>query len=84
MDGTLGYGDATVLSGPQGTVTWVPQVGAVIERGQTVAEVDAEKVPLLYGTVPLWRPLSGAVAKGPDVRVLERTSRRWGTPRVSP
>ena len=78
VDGTLGYGDATVLSGPQGTVTWVPQVGAVIERGQTVAEVDAEKVPLLYGTVPLWRPLSGAVAKGPDIRVLEENLQALG------
>lgn len=78
VDGTLGYGDAVPLSGPQGTVTAVPEVGATIERGQTVVQVDGVQVPLFYGTVPLWRSLSGAVSKGPDIKVLEENLQALG------
>lgn len=78
VDGTLGYGDATPLSGPQGTLTAAPEVGAVIERGQTVVEVNGVKVPLFFGTVPLWRPLSAAVVKGPDIKVLEENLQALG------
>ncbi|HTF59063.1 MAG TPA: peptidoglycan-binding protein, partial [Actinomycetes bacterium] len=34
--------------------------------------VDAKPVPLLYGRLPAWRPLSVGVDDGPDVRQLER------------
>jgi hypothetical protein len=78
VDGTLGYGDAEPLGGPQGTVTATAPAGATIDRGQTVVEVNGVEVPLFFGTVPLWRPLSGAVAKGPDIAVLEENLRALG------
>lgn len=72
VTGTLGYGDSTPLSSPrQGTITALPAEGTVVERGQTIVEVDATPVPLLYGTVPLYRTLESGVDDGPDVRQLE-------------
>ena len=71
--GTLGYGDASkVASGRQGTITALPAEGAVVTRGQTLYRVDDQPVPLLYGRLPAWRPLSVGVEDGPDVRRLER------------
>ncbi len=69
--GTLSHGTATpVPVGAQGTVTWLPEPGAVIGRGQAVYEVDDRPVPLLFGATPAYRSLSpGAV--GGDVRQLE-------------
>ncbi len=71
LDGTLGYGEPSELSvGRSGTVTALPEAGAVIERGGSLAEVDGLPVSLLYGDKPLCRPLSVDV-EGPDVRILE-------------
>jgi len=56
---------------PATSVTWLPIVGAVIERGDTVYRVDQERVPLLYGSIPLYRTLSTG-SRGDDVRQLER------------
>ncbi|MGH9273240.1 MAG: peptidoglycan-binding protein [Acidimicrobiales bacterium] len=71
LDGTLGYGEPTDLAvSRNGTITALPEAGAVIERGGTLAEVDGLPVPLLYGDKPLWRPLQVDV-EGPDVRILE-------------
>jgi peptidoglycan hydrolase-like protein with peptidoglycan-binding domain len=73
VDGTLGYGDARkVVNGRQGTVTALPAEGAVVTRGQALYRVDDRPVPLLYGRLPAWRPLSVGVDDGPDVRQLER------------
>ena len=72
VDGTLGYGDESDLNTPRaGTVTRVPAVGAVVQRGETIVTIDAVAVPLLYGTEPLWRALAEGVDNGPDVRQLE-------------
>ena len=72
VDGTLGYGDTTAIgAGRAGTVTALPEVGGIIERGQSLLTVDDRKLPLFYGTVPLWRSLSAAVTDGPDVAQLE-------------
>jgi putative peptidoglycan binding protein/HlyD family secretion protein len=73
VDGTLGYGDARALAnGRQGTITALPDEGAVVTRGQALYRVDGKPVPLLYGRLPAWRPLSVGVEDGPDVRQLER------------
>jgi peptidoglycan hydrolase-like protein with peptidoglycan-binding domain len=73
VDGTLGYGDARkVVNGRQGTVTALPAEGAVVTRGRALYRVDDRPVPLLYGRLPAWRPLSVGVDDGPDVRQLER------------
>ncbi|MFH9075774.1 peptidoglycan-binding domain-containing protein [Streptomyces alboflavus] len=58
-------------SGSEGTLTWLPDEGEVLERGDAVYAVDEKKVPLLYGSTPLYRTL-GAGAEGNDVRLLEK------------
>lgn len=69
--GELGYAGTYRLVGQRvGTVTAVPTVGQVIDRGQQVLAVDQRPVPLLFGDVPLYRPLSEG-AEGADVRMLE-------------
>jgi hypothetical protein len=72
LDGTLGYGDTSQLAlSAQGTVTWLPPEGSVVDRGQSVAEVDDRVVPLLFGDRPLWRELGSGVEDGPDVELVE-------------
>ena len=71
MEGTLGYGAARpVTGGGAGIVTWLPQPGAVIRRGHQLYRVDDRPVPLFYGGIPLYRPLTKANTTGRDVRVL--------------
>lgn len=72
VDGTLGYAATyTVTAAGQGRLTWLPAVGAVIRRGQRMYGVDGHKVPLLYGSTPLWRELKNGMTDGRDVRELE-------------
>jgi hypothetical protein len=80
VDGDLGYGDLSAVQVPPGgggMITWLPDVGDVIERGGTVYRLDQEKVPLLYGSIPLYRTLS-AGSEGGDVKQLERNLRALG------
>ena len=74
VKGDLGYGDLYAVQAPpggRGMVTWLPDEGDVVERGDTVYRLDQEKVPLLYGSIPLYRTLSAGSA-GADVKQLER------------
>ncbi len=74
MDGTLGYsGQLSVLGHLQGTVTALPAVGTVIERGQSLYSVENRPVLLLYGDLPAWRSLVAGMSAGPDVRQLEQS-----------
>jgi len=71
-DGTLGYGDAKQISlGGGGTITALPAVGSVVDRGQTIAEVDGRPVPLFFGDRPLWRALGDGAVDGPDIEEIE-------------
>jgi putative peptidoglycan binding protein len=75
FNGTLGYADTyqvTASGTARGTVTWLPQQGQVITRGQQVFGVDGHPVDLFYGPVPLWRTLEVGVSDGPDVLEVER------------
>jgi len=73
VQGTLGYGDTRAVANQrQGTITWLPEEGAVIRRGQALYRVDGRPVQLFYGRLPAWRELSVGVDDGPDVRQLER------------
>ncbi|MFI6299656.1 peptidoglycan-binding protein [Nonomuraea sp. NPDC050790] len=78
VDGSLGYGStADVAARGQGTVTWLPKEGATITRGRSVYSVDADRVPLLYGSMPLYRTLQDGV-EGMDVELLERNLAKLG------
>jgi peptidoglycan hydrolase-like protein with peptidoglycan-binding domain len=73
VQGTLGYGDARAVTNQrQGTITWLPEEGAVVRRGQALYRVDGKPVQLLYGRLPAWRELAVGVDDGADVRQLER------------
>ena len=72
VDGTLGYSGALSVVGQlQGTVTALPAVGTVIERGQSLYSVENRPVLLLYGDLPAWRRMATGMSDGPDVRQLE-------------
>jgi multidrug efflux system membrane fusion protein len=71
VDGALGYGDPTALRGAGGgTVTWLAAAGSTVKRGRPLYRVDDEPVVLLYGKLPLYRPLSSGV-EGKDVKQFE-------------
>jgi hypothetical protein len=77
VGGTLGYaGDYTVLGQAQGTITWLPGVGQVIQEGQVLYRVDEKPVVLLYGSTPAYRALAAgsqaADVTGADVRQLNQ------------
>jgi peptidoglycan hydrolase-like protein with peptidoglycan-binding domain len=73
VSGTLGYGETrTVANRRQGTITGLPEEGAVLRRGQAAYRVDGKPVPLLYGRLPAWRDLGVGVDDGADVRQLEQ------------
>ena len=70
--GTLGYGDARPLAlGAPGTITALPALGTIVDRGAQLAEVDGQPVVLFFGDRPMWRALGEGVADGPDVEQLE-------------
>ncbi|MDE3069930.1 MAG: peptidoglycan-binding protein [Acidobacteriota bacterium] len=51
------------------TITSLPALGAVIQEGQILYEVQGEPVALLYGQVPAYRTLSNGMS-GKDVEEL--------------
>ncbi|MGW7520726.1 peptidoglycan-binding protein [Streptomyces sp. NPDC054796] len=87
VDGSLGFGEAEKVrdasgggSGSSGSksagsgagvITWLPDDGDVLERGDTVYSVDEKETPLLYGSTPLYRELTVG-SEGNDVEMLER------------
>ena len=76
--GTLGYADTRQLTaGGGGTVTWLPEEGSVVTRGEALYRVNGKPVPLLYGSLPLWRTIGPGV-EGGDVKQLEQNLRALG------
>jgi peptidoglycan hydrolase-like protein with peptidoglycan-binding domain len=70
--GQLGYtGNFQLVGQRPGTITALPRVGQVIDRGQPVYAVDQRPIPLLMGEVPLFRMLTSGTS-GEDVRQLEQ------------
>lgn len=69
--GTIGYGPSRpITAGREATLTDLPVTGDVLERGEPVYEVDAQPVPLFYGDIPLYRPITQDI-EGDDVRMVE-------------
>jgi len=73
VGGTLGFAGEYLIvpAGPPGLLTAVPPLGTVVQRGQTLYEVDGRPVRLLYGDRPAWRDLAIGQPPGADVRQLE-------------
>jgi hypothetical protein len=79
MSGTIGYGAARPLSGHRAaTVTWLPAAGAKIKRGKALYRADDLPVPLFYGAMPLYRPITGEGLVGRDVRIIAVNLRALG------
>lgn len=58
-------------------LTALPGEGDTVSRGESVYSVDDRKVPLLYGSIPLYRTLR-AGSEGKDVAMLERNLAELG------
>jgi peptidoglycan hydrolase-like protein with peptidoglycan-binding domain len=79
LSGSLGYEDQrNVPATRSGTVTWMAAEGSTKERGQILYRVDNSPTYLMYGSVPVYRPLNSSVGNGPDVRQLEANLRALG------
>lgn len=76
--GTLSYGPVTPLTGKaDGTITWLPQPGAVIKPGDPLYKIDNDPVQLFTGKLPPYRTLSEGDS-GADVKQLEKNLKALG------
>ncbi|WP_187281550.1 peptidoglycan-binding protein [Nonomuraea sp. C10] len=71
-------GERIVRGHKAGTVTAVAAPGRTLRQGQVLYRVDREPVVLMYGRLPLYRPLHQGVKDGPDVRQLETALKALG------
>jgi hypothetical protein len=72
LTGTLGFGEQTEVSlNGEGTITALPALGTIVDRGQTLVEVDGLAIPLWFGDRPLWRPLDVNATDGADIQEVE-------------
>jgi len=72
FDGALGYGDQFALPGQaSGTVSLVPDKGAVLHPGDMLYKVNEEPTYWARGDVPMYRELSSG-SEGTDVEQLQR------------
>ena len=79
LSGKLGYAGAyQVQATGAGVVTKLPPVGRRIRRGDAAYEIDGTKVPLMYGTRPVWRAFEVGMTDGADVRQLESNLKALG------
>lgn len=79
LNGSLGYGVATTFTGRnEGTVTWLPSVGDVIQQGQRLYGVDADPVVLFIGDLPLYRTIDEDSEPGPDIAEVNANLRDLG------
>ncbi|WP_329384106.1 peptidoglycan-binding protein [Streptomyces sp. NBC_01351] len=78
VEGTLGFAQERKLnaSGP-GVLTWIAGEGSAVERDGKLYEVNGRAVRLMYGAVPMYRPLK-AGDKGEDVKQLKRNLQALG------
>lgn len=80
LEGTLGYtGETQVLNGLAGTLTRLPELGAILERGDQLYEVNGKRRPvLLYGNRPAWRAFRPDMSNGADIKQLEENLKALG------
>ncbi|HWS38288.1 MAG TPA: HlyD family efflux transporter periplasmic adaptor subunit [Actinoplanes sp.] len=79
MPGAIGYGTSRPFTGHrEATVTWLPAPGAKIKRGRQLYRANDLPVPLFYGAMPLYRPITGKGLTGRDVRIVADNLRALG------
>ncbi len=79
FDASLAYvGERTVIGQLAGTVTAVPDLGAILQPGDAAVEIDGYPLVVMEGTRPMWRPLREGMDPGPDVLQLESALARLG------
>ena len=72
FEANIGYGETFALPGAAfGTVTWVPEKGAILRPGDMVYKVDERPTYWTTGDIPMYRALRRGV-KGDDVKQLQR------------
>jgi hypothetical protein len=77
--GTLGYTDPrNVVDALTGTLTWLPEAGAVVDPGQPLYRVDGHAVFLFDGVTPAGRTFEPGMRAGADVLELKRALRGLG------
>jgi peptidoglycan hydrolase-like protein with peptidoglycan-binding domain len=66
-------GEETLIfsAGAIGVLTWLPEVGTILESGDVVARVNDSPVVLVEGAFPMYRTLREGV-EGQDVQQLEQ------------
>ena len=73
VEGELRFSDARpVVAQRSGTLTAIPEEGAVIEIFDPAYSIDDVDVVAFAGDRPAWRPFTRGMSPGPDVRQLER------------
>lgn len=78
LDGELGFGlTYSAVNRLNGTVTWLPEAGAVVSRGKPLYKIDNAPAVLMYGDVPAYRELKSG-DEGADVRQLEQNLHALG------
>ena len=77
-DGRLGFGtSSSAVNRVAGTVTFVPDSGQELRRGNTVYSIDNVPTTLLYGALPAYRRLAVG-SEGTDVLQLEQNLKAMG------
>ncbi|MEV0455609.1 peptidoglycan-binding protein [Catellatospora methionotrophica] len=77
-DGELGFGPTfSAVNRLDGTVTWLPETGAVVSRGRPLYRIDNSPAVLMYGNLPAYRELRSG-DEGADVRQLEQNLKALG------
>lgn len=78
VPGELAFGPRQLIeSRLAGTVTALPPVGTVVDRGQVLFRIDDKPVILLFGALPAYRAL-GADDEGADVKQLKANLKALG------
>jgi len=77
--GTLGYANQqTVFNRLSGTITYLPNVGAVVKTGGMLYQVDGYPVILFNGSYPAFRDLTSGDTNGPDIEELNADLKTMG------